>query len=188
MALSQQLGGYALVCLLGIAVGIAFAVRETHRALSDAMGGAVEALTGQRARRRPSHPADEEKADQARLSAEFQPSTTSCTTIDVTRCMGLYIDTAGIAWSTQAQEKSYATSASSRARNQSKKQMVMDLLGAQEAALQRSDADQAAGAIMASEFDRQAMQCSSFASRSRLRRSRAVDAARSDTCAARGGR
>jgi hypothetical protein len=150
----------ALVCLLGIAVGIAFAVRVTHRALSDAWVAPLqlspdnERVVDLRIQQ------TKEKADRARLSAEVSAIDDELQAVDVSlkRMQTLSIDYRGaLAWSTEAQGRELRDLSEQSAELESKKQMLMDLLSAQEAALRRSDADRSAGLITSSEFDRQAI-------------------------------
>jgi hypothetical protein len=150
----------ALLCLLGVAAGTAFATSLVHSALSDAWVAPLrlspdnERVVDLRIQR------TKEKADRARLSAEVVGIDQELQAVDVSlrRMQSLSADYRGaLVWTAEAQSKELRDLAQQSNELQSKSQMMNKLLGEQRAVLARADSDRAAGLITSTEFDRQSI-------------------------------
>jgi hypothetical protein len=150
----------ALLCLLAVVAGTAFAASLVHSALSDAWVAPLrlspdnERVVDLRIQQ------TKERADRARLSAEVVGIDQELQAVDVglKRMQSLSTDYRGaLAWTADAQSKELRDLAEQANEQQSKWQMLNKLLGEQRAVLARADADRATGLITSTEFDRQAI-------------------------------
>jgi hypothetical protein len=150
----------ALLCLMGIAAGTAYATTLVHSALSDAWVAPLrlspdnERVVDLRIQQ------TKEKADRARLSAEIVGIDQELQAVDVSlkRMQSLSTDYRGaLVWTAVAQSKELRDLAQQSNELQSKGEMLSRLLGEQRAILARADSDRAAGLITSTDFDRQSI-------------------------------